>query len=254
MTGPNLYQAYNLHAFEWGFPVSAQEVANVLCRISAPPPLRAPCLAPTAALHAPPEPFRFTDAFPSSDDIAYMWQNYHKAELEMRCTDARLLDMRRSIKEAEARVKRARGEPDVEEMWCRLPMCEETQGDPLTCAGYCKECAKDYCHHEDCLQMTFGVENCGKYCWNHGVERGLGRPTVVVDLSEEEMLEAWMQDSIIESTRSPSPVRGGNPVVEGLEDSRLREIDEFGSADTSDMFVSRVNAVGLASTRCEPSG
>ena len=109
-------------------------------------------------------------------------------------------------------------------------MCEETQGDPLTCAGYCKECAKDYCHHEDCLQMTFGVENCGKYCWNHGVERGLGRPTVVVDLSEEEMLAAWMQDSIIESTRSPSPVRGGNPVVEGLEDSRLREIDEFGSS------------------------
>ena len=145
----------------------------------------------------------------------------------MQASDPRLRDMKRSIKEAEARLRRSRGGQDVDEDWCRVPLCEEARGHPAICAGYCTECARERCHHEGCLEMCVGAPT---YCSKHMSPWDLHHSAMDPEVSEEEFLQRWMEESVIEATLSPSPERTRSSAPAGREDFWLDEIDEFGSA------------------------
>ena len=68
------------------------------------------------------------------------------------------------------------------------------------------------------------------YCSKHMSARDLHHPAMDPEKSEEEFLQKWMEESIIEATLSPSPERTRSSVPAGLESFWLDEIDEFGSA------------------------
>ena len=129
---------------------------------------------------------------------------------------ARLGGLKISWQDLEARSKHARLgttphlEPRADTDWCRMTLCTEPRELSGKCGGYCRDHAKDLCHHPGCLRWLGGGKPWRQpLCSQHVLELGEPLPSVAPteQLSEEDQLQAYAEESIVESMRSPTPER-----------------------------------------------